>query len=141
MTAWVPCDRDRASRARRDAASRDRHAGPTSRRGLAEEVGCAGEGFWWAEFGTEAQLGVQYLFFISYFLFSLFKFNLNSDLIQTFWPFLTILYCAIKVLTLKILIFMYIFSINSILFPFLFYILMVLFSSQTLNSMDPLICY
>jgi hypothetical protein len=56
-------------------------------------VGWRGEGFWWAEFGTEAQLGVQYPFsFISYFLFSLFKFNLNSDLIQTFWPFLTILY-------------------------------------------------
>jgi hypothetical protein len=33
---------------------------------------------------------VPFSFF--HFLFSLFKFNLNSDLIQTFWPFITILY-------------------------------------------------
>jgi hypothetical protein len=89
----VPRDRDRASRARRGAVSRDRQADPTSQRGLAEEVGCAGEGFWWAEFGTEAQLGVQYPFSF-YFLFPFlpfqiqFEFRSNSNLLALPYNFI-----------------------------------------------------
>ena len=73
--------------------ARDRQAGPTSRRRLAEEVGCAGEGFWWAEFGTEAQLGVQYPFSF-YFLFPFlpfqiqFEFRSNSNLLALPYNFI-----------------------------------------------------
>jgi hypothetical protein len=53
---------------------------------------------------TKAQLGVQYPFsFISYFLFSLFKFNLNSDLIQTFLALhYNFIFVKLEVLNLEI---------------------------------------
>jgi hypothetical protein len=93
LTAWdgMSAPRGGVGAARRRA--RDRQAGPTSRRRLAEEVGCAGEGFWWAESGTEAQLGVQYPFSF-YFLFPFlpfqiqFEFRSNSNLLALPYNFI-----------------------------------------------------